>query len=294
MIDISESAYLHVKHQQLLIDKEKVTVGQVPIEDLGVLILQHPAIIITQQTIIACQKNNVVIVFCDNRRLPYSVILPIGEGHTLHNKILKQQLSITTPVKKQLWRQIVTQKIQQQAVTLRLLGKDAIRLDYLSKHVKAGDTGNAEAVAAQYYWKTLFGKAFKRDVELEGVNSLLNYGYSIIRAVVARGICGAGLHPSLGLFHQNQYNSLCLADDLMEVFRPWIDSLVYDMSQNLSLDIDKDNKQKLLELLSQEVMYNQKKMPFMVSIPLFMADLKRCYLKESKVLTYPVLNSRIL
>lgn len=294
MIDISEPAYLHVKHQQLLIDKDQITVGQVPIEDLGVLILQHPAIVITQQTIIACQKNNVVIVFCDNKRLPYSVILPIGEGHTLHNKILKQQLCVTEPVKKQLWKQIVIQKIQQQAITLKQFGKEAVRLEYLSTQVKTGDSRNVEAVAAQYYWKTLFGKSFKRDADLEGINSLLNYGYSIIRAIIARGICGSGLHPALGLFHQNQYNALCLADDLMEVFRPWIDSLVYEMNQKEHLELDKNNKQMFLGLFAQEVVYNQKKMPFMVSIPLFMANLKRCYIKEIKVLTYPELNNRML
>lgn len=292
IIDISEPAYLHVQHQQLLIDKNKTTIGQVPIEDLGVLILQHPAIVITQQTIILCQKNKVVIVFCDNKHLPYSIILPIGEGHTLHNKILKQQLSISEPIKKRLWKQIVVQKIQQQAKTLALLNKNTTRLDYLAKQVKTGDTTNTEAVAAQHYWKSLFGKAFKRDPELEGINLLLNYGYAIIRAMIARGICGAGLHPALGLFHSNQYNSLCLADDLMEVFRPWVDSIVYNMYQQSNLEISRENKQPFLELLSIEVTYKQKKMPFMVSIPLFMAELKRCYLKETQVLTYPKLMGR--
>lgn len=292
IIDISEQTYLHIKNQQLLIDKNKETVGQIPIEDLGVLILQHPAIVITQQTIIACQQNNVVIIFCDNKHLPYSIILPIAEGHTLHNKILKQQISITEPVRKRLWQQIIKQKVTEQSTTLKLLKKDTTRLSYLSKQVKSGDTGNTEAIAAQAYWKTLFGKEFRRNVDMEGINILLNYGYAIIRAMIARGICGAGLHPSLGLFHHNQYNALCLADDLMEPFRPWIDSIVYQLSQENRLEINQSNKQLFLEILSAEVIYNQKTMPFMVSIPLLMAELKRCYNKQSKNLIYPTLIGR--
>lgn len=292
IIDISEQAYLHVKHQQLLIDKHNETVGQLPIEDLGVLILQHPAIVITQQTIITCQKNKVVIIFCDNKHLPYSIILPIAEGHTLHNKILKQQIAITEPTRKKLWQQIVQQKISQQATTLEQLDKDTARLNYLAKQVKSGDVGNAEAVAAQAYWKLLFGKEFRRNVDMEGINSLLNYGYAIIRAMIARGICGAGLHPSLGLFHQNQYNALCLADDLMEPFRPWVDSIVYQLSTKSRLEVNQENKKLFLELLSTSVIFNNKSMPFMVSIPLLMAELKRCFTKETKTLVYPILENR--
>ncbi|MCZ6802356.1 MAG: type II CRISPR-associated endonuclease Cas1 [Proteobacteria bacterium] len=198
IIDISDAAYLHLKQQQLLIDKQGETVGQVPIEDLGVLILQHPAIVLTQQVIITCQKNKAVIIFCDEKHLPYSVILPIAESNTLHNKIIKQQLEITEPTRKRLWQQIVQYKINQQATTLTLLGKNATRLNYLETKVKSGDSGNCEAIAAQAYWKLLFGNDFRRDVNLAGVNSLLNYGYSIIRAMIARSICGAGLHPTLG------------------------------------------------------------------------------------------------
>lgn len=294
IIDISDTAYIHLKHQQLLIDKQGETVGQVAIEDLGVLILQHPAIVLTQQVIIACQKNKVVIVFCDNKHLPYSVILPIGESHSLHNKILKQQIAITEPIRKRLWKQIVQQKIKQQATTLDLLGKNSTRLNRLVTQVKAGDSGNCEAIAAQAYWKILFGKEFKRDVDKEGINSLLNYGYAIIRAMIARSICGAGLHPTLGLFHKNQYNALCLADDVMEPFRPWIDQRVYNLAQQQeSVEINQSNKQVILELLNETVIHDNKKMPFMVATHYLMADLKRCYNKQQKKLLYPELKSRL-
>jgi len=292
IVDISDAAYLHLKNQQLLIDKQGETIGQVAIEDLGVLILQHPAIVLTQQVTIACQKNKVVIVFCNEKHLPYSVILPIGESHTLHNKILKQQIAITEPTRKRLWQQIVQYKIKQQAQTLMLLGKNATRLQRLVTQVKVGDSTNCEALAAQAYWKLLFGQSFRRDVDLEGINSLLNYGYSIIRATIARSICGAGLHPALGLFHKNQYNSLCLADDIMEPFRPWIDFIVYQMSERGEIEINQQSKQSLLTVLSETVLYDNKKMPFMIATHYLMADLKRCYNKNQKKLLYPELETR--
>lgn len=294
IIDISDTAYLHLKHQQLLIDKQGETVGQIAIEDLGVLILQHPAIVLTQQVIITCQKNKTVIVFCDEKHLPYSVILPIAESHTLHNKILKQQIAITEPTRKRLWQQIVQQKIKQQAQTLELLDKNSTRLERLATQVKAGDSTNCEAIAAQAYWKLLFGQYFRRDVDLDGINGLLNYGYSIVRATIARSICGAGLHPTLGLFHKNQYNPLCLADDMMEPFRPWIDYCVYQMAEKGELEINKQSKQSLLNLLNETVIYDKKKMPFMIATHYLMADLKRCFNKTQKKLLYPELETRAI
>ncbi len=293
IIDISESAYLHLKNHQLIIDKKSETIAQIPIEDIGVLILQHPAIVITQQVIIFCQKNKVVIIFCDNKHLPYSIILPIAESHTLHHKILKQQIAVSKPIQKRLWQQIVKNKIQQQAQTLKILNKTTTRLDRLANMVKTGDTNNCEAIAAQAYWKLLFGKAFRRNNEMDEINSLLNYGYAIVRAMVARSVCGAGLHPALGLFHKNQYNPLCLADDLMEPFRPWVDSIVYDICLTTTAKINQQNKQMLLALINETVHYEDKKMPLMVATHYLMANLKRCYLKQQKQLNYPNLITRV-
>ena len=293
IVDVSEAAYLHLKHKQLIIDIKDKTIGQMPIEDLGILILENSSIVLTQQVIIACQKNNTVIIFCDEKHLPYSTIFPIAEGHTLHNKIIKQQLNVTEPTRKRLWQQIVKQKIRQQAITLILLEKNASRLNHLMTKVKTGDSENCEAIAAQAYWKILFGNDFRRDVNLNGINRLLNYGYSIMRAMIARSICGAGLHPTLGLFHDNQYNSLCLADDLMEPFRPWIDWEVFQMAQEGQTEINKQSKRKLLSLLTETVLYNDKTMSLMVASHYLMADLKRCYNKERSNLVYPELEARM-
>ena len=293
IIDISDASYLHLKNQQLLIDKKGKTEGKIPVEDLGVLILEHPAIVLTHQLIISCQKNNTVIIFCDEKHLPYSAILPIAESNSLHNKILKQQLAVTEPTRKRLWQQIVKHKIKEQLITLNLINKDSSRLRNLIRNVKPGDSGNCEAIAAQTYWKALFDKNFKRDVNSGGVNSLLNYGYSIIRAMIARSICAAGLHPALGLFHDNQYNALCLADDLMEPFRPWVDWKVYHLGPLMQTELNQKTKQALLSLLNENVIYNDKKMPLTLASHYLVSDLKRCYNKEKKKILYPQLKIRM-
>lgn len=289
IVEVSNPSYLHLKNKQLLIEQDNEQVAQIPIEDIGVLILEHSAICLTQPLIIQCQKNNVAIIFCDEKHLPYSTILPISEGNNLHQKILKQQIGITDPVRKNLWKQIIQQKIKNQASTLKQFEKPFARLDKLADEVKSGDITNCEGIAAQYYWKALFGKDFLRDQNADGINAILNYGYSIIRAMIARSIVASGLHPAIGLFHHNQYNGLCLADDLMEPFRPWVDSIAYEIFQiDVNACITQTTKTHFLNLVSTEVKFNKKKMPLMVAAHYLMADLKRNFTKELKTLTYPI------
>ena len=289
IIDISEPAYIRLKQKQLCIEKEKIVVGMIPIEDLGVLILQNPAIVITQAVIIACQKNNTAVIFCDEKYLPYSVILPLADAHSLHNKILKTQISLKSTRKKFLWHLIVKEKINQQAITLTTLDKNARKLLSLANRVKSGDKENHEAQAAQYYWRTLMGNNFRRDVNTDGFNAVLNYGYSIIRAMTARAIVASGLHPTLGLYHDNQYNGLCLADDLMEPFRPWVDYLTYRLwQQDREIKINQKVKEIFLGLLSMKVIFKHKTMPLMIAVSYFIAQLKTAYVDHSlKHLNYP-------
>jgi len=287
-IDVSKPSYLSLKNQQLLIDQEGKTVGNIPVEDLGILILEHPAITITQGVILACQKNNVGLVFCDERHLPYSTLLPLSEGNQLHSKVLRQQIKISQPSKKRLWKKIVQEKIRQQALTLKSIGKPHQELLSLSIKVKSGDSDNLEAQAARKYWPLLMGIGFIRDFEAEGANALLNYGYSIVRAMIARALVGTGLHPALGLFHHNQYNGLALADDLMEPFRPWVDRIVYGILKNNALaKVDKVTKQALLELLGRQVLWEKKKLSFLVVSHLLAAKLKITYHNPSLNLTWP-------
>lgn len=294
ILEVSNPSYLHLKQQQLIIEQEKIQVAKIPIEDIGALILANPAIVLTQPLIIACGQNKVAIIFCDERHLPYSTIIPL-QANSLHQKILHQQIKISQPTKKRLWQQIIRQKIQNQSNTLQCFNKPHKKLKRLTDEVKSGDSTNCEAIAAQYYWKALFGKKFNRDQNAGGVNAMLNYGYSIMRAMVARSICGAGLHPTLGLFHHNQYNALCLADDLMEPFRPWIDAISYQYYQeNPNISITQPTKTLFLNLLNQAITYKGEQMPLMVSLHYIMADLKRNYTGEIKQLQYPELHPKTL
>ena len=288
IIDVSDQSYIHIRHQQMLIERDGETIGQIPVEDLGVVILQHPAIIISQAAIIACQQQGVVIVFCDERHLPYSIILPLSDGHTLHTKIMREQIAISQPTKKRLWQQIIQQKINQQHETLRIFNKNTKPLERLVSQVKSGDSENHEAQAAQKYWRLLMGENFRRDYDADGINALLNYGYAIVRAMVARAIVGSGLHPSVGLHHRNQYNGLCLADDLMEPFRPWVDRIVYRIArQQATPVIDRENKAMLLQLLSEKIYWEGRTMPLMVASHYLVANLKQAFGDRKVKLNYP-------
>ncbi|GAB4264451.1 MAG: type II CRISPR-associated endonuclease Cas1 [Methylomicrobium sp.] len=288
IVDISEPAYLHARHRQLCIDKHRETVAQIPIEDLGVLILQHPAIVLTQAALIACQQHNVAVVFCDERHLPYSLVLPLTEAHSLHSKILRQQIELTLAAKKRLWQRIVAEKIANQIAVLQQLDKNAKPLERMLTKIKPGDSDNIEAQASQQYWHLLFGPDFRRDSEAGGLNGLLNYGYAVMRAMMARAIVGGGLHPTLGIKHSNQYNGLCLADDLMEPLRPWVDQQVYRQTQSLdNPEVDQQTKQPLLQLLSAPVDWNRQTMPLMVACHYWLADFKRAFEDRSVKLTFP-------
>jgi CRISPR-associated protein Cas1 len=294
IIDISEQSYLHLKHKQLLVDRDSETIASIPIEDIGVLILQHPAIVVTQAVIIACQENNVVLVFCNAQHLPYSIVLPVSDANSLHSKVLRQQVQIKKTTKKRLWKQVVQHKIMQQAETLAILEKNSNPLERMIQKVKAGDTENHEAQAAKQYWRLLMGNDFRRDKEENGINALLNYGYAIMRAMIARAIVGSGLHPALGLHHHNQYNGLCLADDLMEPFRPWVDRVVYRIStEQNEVVIDKENKKLLLSLLSTPVIWEENSMPLMVACHYLTANLKRAYSDNTVKLNYPSLERQM-
>ena len=289
-VDISERAYISLKNSQMQVDKDGVSVASVPIEDLGILVLQHPGIVLTQALIVACQENNVVVIFCDKAHLPYSVLLPISDGNSLHTRILREQMSITLPMKKRLWRQIVKQKIREQARSLTRAGRNSLPLERIVDKVKPGDSENHEAQAAQVYWRLLMGDSFRRDRQEPGVNALLNYGYAILRAMIARSLVGTGLHPAIGLNHHNQYNGLCLADDLMEPFRPWIDAIVYRISkQEGAPEVNRQTKQQLLQLLSEKVAWKGKHMPFMVASNYIATDLRRAHSQKRYNLEFPTL-----
>ena len=215
--------------------------------------------------------------------------MPLSDGNSLHTRVLRGQLAVSLPTKKRLWQKIVREKILQQAETLQAVGVSSLRLRRLADTVKPGDTANHEAQAAQVYWPLLMGSDFRREQEAEGINSLLNYGYAVVRAMVARALVGSGLHPAIGLQHSNQYNGLCLADDVMEPLRPWVDLLVYRLAkQQGQMEVNKTVKQVLLGLLSERVIWDGKKQPLLVVSHLLAASLKTAMMGERKSFEYPV------
>lgn len=233
-------AYLSLKLKQMVVklpqkgdeerDENELT-RTVPIEDIGVVILDHKQITVTQALISALLDNNCALITCDSRQLPVGLMLPLA-GNTVQNERFRLQLDASLPLKKQLWQQTIEAKIKNQAAMLKYTtGEIHNNMLKWSESVKSGDTGNMEARAAVYYWKTVFpdNPYFVRDHEGEGTNALLNYGYAILRAIVARALVASGLLPTLGIHHHNRYNAYCLADDIMEPYRPYVDKIVVDI-----------------------------------------------------------------
>ena len=272
----------------MIVEQRKNEIERVPIEDMGALILSNPAITISSSLISSCQQNNCIIVFCDSKHLPVSVLLPLS-GNSLHSKVLNIQTSAKKPTKKRLWQKIVVAKIESQAKALLSCGKNSSVIESMKSRVKSGDPDNVESQASRAYWPLMFGADFRRDQKAEGANSLLNYGYALLRASVARALCGTGLHPALGIHHHNQYNPMCLADDLMEPFRPIVDRRVYRLWEEKMVDIDKKTKSFLLSCLAEPLIFRDRKLPFMVALQHTATSLKKALLEGPEHLEIPSL-----
>lgn len=261
----------------------------VPIEDIGLVILDHAQITITSGVIAKMLEKNVAIVTCDATHHPTGLMLNL-DGHTLQSRQFAAQLDASLPVKKQLWQQTVTAKIYNQAQLLKQQGKEAKFLLNLAKDVKSGDSENHEAKAASYYWKALFppSVAFRRDRYGMPPNNLLNYGYAILRAVVARNLVGSGLLPTLGIFHRNQYNAYCLADDIMEPYRPFVDKLVCTLTDPLepAMELTPELKRALLTIPAMDVFIDGQRSPLMNAVQRSTASLARCFEGKAKNMVY--------
>lgn len=292
-------AYLSLKLKQLVVrlpqadgeDKsEKELTRTVPIEDLGVIILDHKQITITQALLAELMDNNCAVITCDSQRLPTGLFLPLA-GNTVQNERFRLQLDASLPLKKQLWQQTIEAKIRNQAaMLLYTTGEEHKNMMKWSDSVKSGDTDNMEARAAVYYWKTIFpgNPYFVRDHEGSGANALLNYGYAILRAIVARALVASGLLPTLGIHHHNRYNAYCLADDIMEPYRPYVDKMVFDiLSDDPDTNITTSVKIKLLNIPVMEVNIGGRRSPLMVAVSHTTSSLVKCFRGESRRLAYP-------
>ncbi|MDQ6755894.1 MAG: type II CRISPR-associated endonuclease Cas1 [Bacteroidota bacterium] len=286
-------AYLKTKDEQLVIElQETGEIKQAPIEDIGIVVLDHQQITLTQAVLAKLLTNNTAIITCDNTHHPVGMQLSL-DGHTLQSQKFKAQIDASVPLKKQLWQQTIAAKIINQA---NLLKQERVEIKYmlnLSQMVKSGDSDNCEARAAVYYWKNIFPEflEFRRERYGPPPNNLLNYGYAILRAIVARALVCSGLLPTLGIHHRNQYNAYCLADDIMEPYRPYVDKIVcHIVTMNGSfLEMTPTMKKQLLEIPAMDVMLEGQKSPLMNAVQRTTASLARCFESGSKKILYPEL-----
>lgn len=291
-IYIGSPAYLKLKQKQLVVENpdDKSIKGTVPIEDMALLMLDHFQITISNQLLLKLQGNNVAIVNCDAHHLPFGLMLPLY-GHTEYSDRIKHQLAASEPLKKQLWKQTIERKIKNQQALLRINGKPYEQMDLYWQHVKSGDTTNCEGKAAQHHWKHLF-ENFTRERYGYAPNNMLNYGYAVLRSIVARALVSSGLLPVIGIFHRNKYNPYCLADDIMEPYRPFVDKMVYNyISQNgVSKELTKECKAYLLNIAIQDVWIDDVERPLMVAVSTTTASLYKCYYGELRQIKYPELD----
>ena len=271
---------------------KKAAERTIPIEDIGVVVLDHSQITITQGLLEALLETNRAIITCDKSRLPVGLVLPLC-GNTTQNERFRDQLNASLPLKKQLWQQTVQQKIANQAAILESRGIVAKNMRAWVGEVRSGDIDNMEARAAAYYWSSIFPHldSFRRDRDGDPPNNLLNYGYAILRAVVARSLVISGLLPTLGIHHHNRYNAYCLADDVMEPYRPYVDGLVCEIMESgkdYSM-LTTELKAKLLSLPVVEVGIQGRRSPLMVAVAQTTASLYKCFNGELRKIIYPEL-----
>ena len=262
-----------------------------PVEDLGVVVLDNKQITITLGLLEALLENNCAVITCDSKCLPVGLMLPLY-GNTTQNERFRQQIEASLPLKKQLWQQTIKAKIENQASVLSDCSGEVVKcMRIWASDVRSGDPDNLEARAAAYYWKSLFHNidVFTRDRDGVHPNNLLNYGYSILRAVVARGLVISGLLPTFGIHHHNRYNAYCLADDIMEPYRPYVDELVFRLveSYGSKIELNKEVKARLLTIPTIDVKIGGKRSPLMVAVGQTTASLYRCFTGELRRISYP-------
>ena len=302
----SNPAYLSLRNQQLVIKLPEVETNAslpesfkadatktIPIEDIGIVVLDNKQITITQGVLEALLENNCAVITCNESHLPIGMHLPLV-GNTTQTERMRYQIEASLPLKKQLWQQTIIAKIQNQASVLKQMrGTEVRNMQKWASEVKSGDSDNLEARAAVYYWQNAFPmiENFTRSREGESPNNLLNYGYAILRAIVARALVSSGLLTTLGIHHRNKYNAFCLADDVMEPYRPYVDKLVmqiYDRFPNTQ-ELTKELKAELLQIPVLDVTINNKRSPLMIAVSTTTSSLQKCYAGELRKIIYPII-----
>jgi len=270
----------------LKIADESGELGALPVADISALIFSTTAVSITGQALAAMAENGAPIVFCGANFSPCSYVLPAA-GHHAQGSRVEAQAAATLPMKKRIWAEIVRAKLRAQAEALTRVGAPDARLRGLAARVRSGDPDNTEATGAQLYFPALFGKGFKRDRDAEGVNTFLNYGYTVLRAAAARAIVGAGLHPSFGVHHKSRGDGLRLADDLVEPFRPVVDLVVRDLRAEGLRDLSPDAKRRLAAVLTFDYATDAGTSPLSTVMVRLAFSMAGVFLRQRRTLDWP-------
>ena len=294
IIEISAArTYLSISLGQLVIKEAGEETGRIPCEDIGILLVDQQATVYTHSVFTTLLEKGAAIVVCDGTHHPAGMLLPL-ESNTVQSERFGEQINAKLPLKKQLWKQVVQAKIRHQA---KLAGAGTATQKYLlslARRVRSGDPENIEAQASKRYWRAyLQDEKFRRNIDGAAPNNMLNYGYMVIRAAVARALCSVGLLPTLGIHHHNRYNAFCLADDMTEPFRGFVEAKVRDIYESCDMnshdELDQQTKARILEVLYDEVDIAGFKGPLMVGLHRTMASLQRCFAGEQKRLDLPKL-----
>lgn len=297
-------AYLSLRNGQLVIKLPEIVnndtlpqsfkqqnVVSRPIEDIGVIVIDNKQITITSGLMSALLENNCAVITCDSHSMPIGLHLPLN-SNTTQSERFRYQIEASLPLRKQLWQQTIQQKISNQAAILKsCTGAEVKCMHVWANDVRSGDSENMEGRAAAYYWKNLFCHidGFTRDRNGISPNCILNYGYAILRAIIARSLVGSGLLPTLGIHHHNRYNAYCLADDIMEPYRPYIDRIVYSMVKKYgdNITLTKEIKSELLTIPTIDVNIGAKNSPLMIAASQTTASLYKCFSGEQRRIIYP-------
>lgn len=293
IVEIAEEGrYLHVLRGFLIVKERDTEIGRVPLDDVAAVIGNAHGLTFSQTLLAELASREIPLVVCANNHQPVSILWPI-EGHHRQAARMDAQLNAAKPLHKRIWQQLVRGKLRWQADTLRQIGAPVAPVSALIDKVRSGDPDNIEAQAARRYWPLLFGPEFRRDPDLPGINALLNYGYAILRASTARAVIAAGLHPGLGVHHQNAYNCMRLVDDLMEPYRGCVDHRVWHLQSAGITSVDRDSKRELAMLMYQDFSTNFGTSPLMLCIERLATSLAKVYLQEREELEIALPDSNL-
>lgn len=285
---IESRSSITTKNLQLVIESE-IRQSTIPIEDIGILVLDNPEIYISLPAMNLLIENNSSVIVCTKNHLPNGMFLNLNSHH-IQQEIFRNQINASLPLKKILWQQTIVEKIKNQGQMLQKVTGKKNHFEYLASKVLSGDTTNMEGVAAQQYWKDFFEIDFKRERFGDYPNNFLNYGYAILRAATARALSGSGLLCTFGIHHKSKYNAFALADDIMEPFRPLVDQKVIEIMQNFEeQELNTQIKSELLQVLTATVYFKEEKSPLMVALQKTASSLQQCFTGDRKKIKYPKL-----